>query len=114
MGTIHLEDGKSLMHEVEIKEGMCFDRGFLSGYFVDDTKRMESVMEDAYILLTDKILSSPRNDLLSTLEIIAKTRKPLLIICDDVKNDALSTLIMNKIRGADVVAVKAPGYGDRR
>jgi chaperonin GroEL len=114
-GMIHLEDGKGMTNEVEIKEGMCFDKGFLSGYFVDDTKRMESVLEDAYILLTDKILSSPRSDLLSTLEIIAKTRKPLLIICDDVKNDALSTLIMNKIRGVvEVVAVKAPGYGDRR
>jgi len=114
-GLISLEEGKSTTNELEITEGMGFDRGFISGYFVTNQERMEAVLENAYILLTDKKITLVKQDLLPTLELISKTNLPLLIISDNVQKEALATLIVNKIRGIlNVVAVRAPGFGDRR
>jgi chaperonin GroEL len=94
---------------------MGFDRGFISGYFVTNQERMETVLENPYILLTDKKITLVKQDLLPTLELISKTNQPLLIISDNVQKEALATLIVNKIRGIlNVVAVRAPGFGDRR
>jgi chaperonin GroEL len=94
---------------------MGFDRGFISGYFVTNQERMEAILENAYILLTDKKITLVKQDLLPTLEIVSKTNQPLLIISDNVQKEALATLIINKIRGIlNVVAVRAPGFGDRR
>jgi chaperonin GroEL len=114
-GLISLEEGKSTVTELEITEGMGFDRGFISGYFVTNTERMEVVLENPYILLTDKKITLVKSDLLPTLELVSKTSRPLLIISDSVEKEALATLIINKLRGIlNVVAVRAPGFGDRR
>ena len=100
--------------ELEFTEGMQFDKGYISPYFVTDPERMEAVLEDAYILLHGGKISSMA-DLLPLLEKVAQTKKPLLVIAEDVDGEALSTLVVNKIRGLlNVVAVKAPGFGDRR
>ena len=114
-GVITVEEGKSLTDELEVVEGMQFDRGYLSPYFVTDADKMEAVLEDAYILLYDKKISNMK-DLLPILEKIVQTgNKPLLIIAEDVEGEALATLVVNKLRGTlNVCAVKAPGFGDRR
>ncbi len=114
-GVITVEEGKSLTDELEVVEGMQFDRGYLSPYFVTDTDKMEAVLENAYILLYDKKISNMK-DLLPILEKIVQTgNKPLLIIAEDVEGEALATLVVNKLRGTlNVCAVKAPGFGDRR
>ena len=114
-GLISLEEGKSTVNELEITEGMAFDRGFISGYFVTNQERMEVVLDNAFILITDKKITLVKQDLLPTLELISKTNQPLLIISDNVEKEALATLIINKIRGIlNVVAVRAPGFADRR
>nr|YP_010596574.1 molecular chaperone GroEL [Chrysotila carterae]WAK83210.1 molecular chaperone GroEL [Chrysotila carterae] len=114
-GLISLEESKSTFTELEITEGMGFDRGFISGYFVTNTERMEVVLENPYILLTDKKITLVKQDLVPVLELVSKTNQPLLIICDNVEKEALATLIVNNLRGIlNVVAVRAPGFGDRR
>ncbi len=113
-GVITVEEAKGLETTLETVEGMQFDRGYLSPYFVTDPERMEAVLEDAYILIHDKKISSMK-DLLPILEKVAQTGKPLLIIAEDVEGEALATLVVNKLRGTlKVCAVKAPGFGDRR
>jgi chaperonin GroEL len=113
-GVITVEEAKGLETTLDLVEGMRFDRGYLSPYFVTDPERMECVYEDAYILIHEKKISSMK-DLLPVLENVAKTGKPLLIIAEEVEGEALATLVVNKIRGTlKVVAVKAPGFGDRR
>jgi|TARA_B110000971_G_scaffold221982_1_gene272189 chaperonin GroEL len=114
-GLISLEESKSTSTELEITEGMGFDRGFISGYFVTNTERMEIVLENPLVLLTDKKIRVIKEDLLPTLELVSKTNQSLLIISDTVEKEALATLIVNKLRGIlNVVAVRAPGFGDRR
>jgi len=113
-GVITVEESATMGLELEFTEGMQFDKGYISAYFITDQDRMEAVLEDAYILLHDGKISAMA-DLLPLLEKIAQTRKPLLIVAEDVDGEALSTLVVNKIRGLlNVVAVKAPGFGDRR
>ncbi|MCZ6489802.1 MAG: chaperonin GroEL [Acidobacteria bacterium] len=113
-GVITVEESKTMDTELEVVEGMQFDRGYLSPYFVTDSERMEAVLEDVRILIHEKKISSMK-DLLPLLEQIAKTGKPLLILSEDVDGEALATLVVNKLRGTlHVVAVKAPGFGDRR
>jgi len=113
-GVITVEEGKSLQTEVEWVEGMQFDRGYLSPYFVTNPQAMEAVLEDAYILIHEKKISSVK-DLVPVLEKVAQTGRPLLIIAEDVEGEALATLVINKLRGTfRCAAVKAPGYGDRR
>src|SRR3954466_15458643 len=113
-GVITVEEGKSLKTEVEWVEGMQFDRGYLSPYFVTNPTSMEAVLEDAYILIYEKKISSVK-DLVPVLEKVAQTGKPLLIIAEDIEGEALATLVINKLRGTfRCAAVKAPGYGDRR
>lgn len=113
-GVITVEEAKSLETTLEVVEGMQFDRGFLSPYFITDPERMECVLEDAYILLFEKKISAMR-DLLPILEKVAQRAKPLLIIAEDVEGEALATLVVNKIKGTlQCCAVKAPGYGERR
>jgi chaperonin GroEL len=113
-GVITVEEAKGLETTLDLVEGMRFDRGYLSPYFVTDPERMECVYEDAYLLIHEKKISSMK-DLLPVLENVAKTGKPLLIIAEEVEGEALATLVVNKIRGTlRVVAVKAPGFGDRR
>jgi chaperonin GroEL len=113
-GVITVEESKTLETQLDVVEGMQFDRGYLSPYFVTDPERMESVQENAYILIHEKKISSMK-DLLPLLEQIAKGGKPLLIIAEDVEGEALATLVVNKLRGTlQVSAVKAPGFGDRR
>jgi len=113
-GVITVEEAKGLETELEVVEGMQFDRGYLSPYFVTNTEKMETVMEDPFILIHDKKISNMK-DLLPILEQIAKMGKPLLIIAEDIEGEALATLVINKIRGTlNVAAVKAPGFGDRR
>jgi chaperonin GroEL len=114
-GVITVEESKTLAFETEYVEGMQFDRGYLSPYFVTDTHRMESVLEDPYILITDKKISAIA-DILPTLEkVIGTGKKELLIVAEDVDGEALATLVVNKLRGiVSVLAVKAPGFGDRR
>ena len=114
-GLITLEESKSASTELEITEGMGFDRGFISGYFVTNPERMEVVLENPYVLLTDKKITLIKQDLVPTLELVSKTNQPLLIISENVEKEALATLIVNKLRGIlNVVAVRAPGFGDRR
>jgi chaperonin GroEL len=114
-GLISLEESKSTSTELEITEGMGFDRGFISGYFVTNTERMEIILENPLVLITDKKIRVIKQDLLPTLELVSKTNQPLLIISDNVEKEALATLIVNKLRGIlNVVAVRAPGFGDRR
>jgi chaperonin GroEL len=113
-GVITVEEGKSLKTEVEWVEGMQFDRGYLSPYFVTNPGTMEAILEDAYILIHEKKISSVK-DLVPVLEKVAQTGKPLLIIAEEVEGEALATLVINKLRGTfRCAAVKAPGYGDRR
>jgi chaperonin GroEL len=113
-GVITVEESKTLETQLEVVEGMQFDRGYLSPYFVTDPERMEVALENAYILINEKKISSMK-DLLPLLEQIAKSSKPLLIIAEDVEGEALATLVVNKLRGTlQVAAVKAPGFGDRR
>jgi chaperonin GroEL len=113
-GVITVEDGKSLQNELDLVEGMQFDRGYLSPYFINSPEKQIAVLEDPYILLHDKKISSIR-ELLPILEQVAKAGKPLLIIAEEVEGEALATLVVNNIRGIlKTVAVKAPGFGDRR
>ena len=113
-GVITVEESRSLETLLEVVEGMQFDRGYLSPYFVTDAERMEAVLDNAVILLCEKKISSMK-DLLPLLEQVAKLGKPLLIIAEDVEGEALATLVVNKLRGTlNVCAVKAPGFGDRR
>jgi chaperonin GroEL len=113
-GVITVEEAKGLETTLDLVEGMRFDRGYLSPYFVTDPERMECVYEDVYLLINEKKISSMK-DLLPVLENVAKTGKPLLIIAEEVEGEALATLVVNKLRGTlKVVAVKAPGFGDRR
>jgi chaperonin GroEL len=113
-GVITVEDGKSLESELEVVEGMQFDRGYLSPYFVTDADRMEVVMEDPFILIYEKKISNMK-DLLPVLEQVARGGRPLLIIAEEVEGEALATLVVNKLRGTlNCAAVKAPGFGDRR
>ena len=113
-GVITVEESKTMETQLEVVEGMQFDRGYLSPYFVTDSERMEAVLEDVHILIHEKKISSMK-DLLPLLEQIAKTGKPLLITSEDVEGEALATLVVNKLRGTlHVAAVKAPGFGDRR
>jgi chaperonin GroEL len=113
-GVITVEEAKGLDTTLEVVEGMQFDRGYLSPYFVTDPERMEAKIEDAYVLIHEKKISSMK-DLLPILESIAKTGKPFLLVAEDVEGEALATLVVNKIRGTlACTAVKAPGFGDRR
>ena len=113
-GVITVEESKSLGTTLDVVEGMQFDRGYLSAYMVSDTEKMEAVMENPYILITDKKIASIQ-ELVPLLEQIMKQGRKLLIIAEDVEGEALATLVVNKLRGViDVVAVKAPGYGERR
>ncbi len=113
-GVITVEDGKSLNNELEVVEGMQFDRGYLSPYFVNNQQSMSAELDDPFILLFDKKISNVR-DLLPVLEAVAKAGKPLLIVAEEVEGEALATLVVNTIRGiVKVCAVKAPGFGDRR
>ena len=113
-GVITVDEGKSLQTEVEWVEGMQFDRGYLSPYFVSDSTSMECVMEDAFVLVFEKKITNIK-DMLPVLEQIVQQSKPLLIIAEDVEGEALATLVINRLRGTfNCCAVKAPGYGDRR
>jgi len=113
-GVITVEEAKSLETSLEVVEGMQFDRGYLSPYFVTDAERMEVVLENPYILVHEKKISNMK-DLLPVLELTAKSGRPLLVLAEDVDGEALATLVVNKIRGTlNVCAVKAPGFGDRR
>jgi chaperonin GroEL len=113
-GVITVEEAKGLETELDVVEGMQFDRGYLSPYFVTDPDRMECSYEEAYILIHEKKISSMK-DLLPVLEQVARSSKPLLIIAEDIEGEALATLVVNKIRGTlQCAAVKAPGFGDRR
>jgi chaperonin GroEL len=113
-GVITVEEAKTLTSELDVVEGMQFDRGYLSAYFVTDSERMEAVLNDPYILIHEKKISNMK-DLLPVLEQVAKQGKPLVIIAEDVDGEALATLVVNKLRGTlQVAAVKAPGFGDRR
>ena len=113
-GVITVEEGKSLVNELEVVEGMQFDKGFISPYFVTDVASMEAVMEDALVLLVEKKISSVR-DLVPLLEKIATSGKPLVIISEDVEGEALAALVINRLRGIlNVCAIKAPAFGDRR
>ncbi|MBP6006795.1 MAG: chaperonin GroEL [Rhodoferax sp.] len=113
-GVITVEDGKSLDSELEVVEGMQFDRGYLSPYFINNPEKQAALLDNPFVLLYDKKISNIR-DLLPTLEQVAKSGRPLLIIAEDVDGEALATLVVNTIRGIlKVVAVKAPGFGDRR
>ncbi len=113
-GVITVEEGKSLQTELDVVEGMQFDRGYLSPYFVTDPEAMECVLEEPLILLNEKKISNMK-DLLPVLEQVARQGRPLLIVAEDIEGEALATLVVNKIRGTiNVAAVKAPGFGDRR
>jgi chaperonin GroEL len=113
-GVITIEESKTAETELDVVEGMQFDRGYLSPYFITNSERMEAVLEDAYVLIYDKKISSMK-DMIGILEAVAKQGKPLLIIAEDVDGEALATLVVNKLRGTlNVCAVKAPGFGDRR
>src|SRR5437764_1079290 len=113
-GVITVEESKTMTTELQTVDGMQFDRGYLSPYFVSDAERMECVLEDSYILIHEKKISNMK-DLLPLLEQIARSGKPLLVIAVDVEGEALATLVVNKLRGTlQCAAVKAPGFGDRR
>jgi chaperonin GroEL len=113
-GVITVEESKSLDTELDVVEGMQFDKGYISPYFITDSDTMEAVLEDAYILIHEKKVSALK-DLLPVLEQVVQTGKPLLIIAEDVEGEALATMIVNKLRGTlNIAAVKAPGFGDRR
>ena len=113
-GVITVEEGKTIETDHEFVEGMQFDRGYLSPYFVTDPQKMECELEDPYILIYEKKISSNK-DLVPVLEKVLNTGKPILIIAEEVEGEALATLVINKLRGTfKCAAVKAPGYGDRR
>ncbi len=113
-GVITVEEGNSLENDLDVVEGMQFDRGYISPYFVNNQQNMAAELENPYLLLVDKKISNIR-DLLPTLEAVAKAGRPLLIIAEDVEGEALATLVVNNMRGiVKVSAVKAPGFGDRR
>ena len=113
-GVIQVEEARTLETTLDIVEGMQFDRGYLSPYFVTDPKRMECVLEDCLILVHEKKISNMK-DLLPVLEKVAQSGKPLVIVAEDIEGEALATLVVNKLRGTlKVVAIKAPGFGDRR
>lgn len=113
-GVISLEEGKSMNTELEITEGMRFDKGYISPYFATDPERMETIFEEPYILLTDKKIALVQ-DLVPVLEQVARSGRPLVIIAEDIEKEALATLVVNRLRGVlNVAAVKAPGFGDRR
>jgi len=113
-GVISLEEGKSMTTELEVTEGMRFDKGYISPYFATDTERMEAILDEPYILLTDKKITLIQ-DLVPVLEQVARAGKPLMIIAEDIEKEALATLVVNRLRGVlNVAAVKAPGFGDRR
>ena len=113
-GVISLEEGKSMTTELEITEGMRFDKGYISPYFATDPERMEAVADEPFILLTDKKIALVQ-DLVPVLEQVARAGKPLVIIAEDIEKEALATLVVNRLRGVlNVAAVKAPGFGDRR
>ncbi len=113
-GTITVEEAKTIETTLDVVEGMQFDKGYLSPYFITDTENMQCILEDAYILINEKKISN-LNDMLPILQSVAKTGKPLLIIAEDVEGEALATLVINKMRGIlNCAAVKAPGFGDRR
>jgi len=113
-GVISLEEGKSMTTELEVTEGMRFDKGYISPYFVTDTERMEAVLDEPHILLTDKKITLVQ-DLVPVLEQVARAGRPLVIIAEDIEKEALATLVVNRLRGVlNVAAVKAPGFGDRR
>jgi chaperonin GroEL len=113
-GVITVEESKGIENELSVVEGMQFDKGYASPYMITDRERMEAVLEDCYILITDKKISAVK-DLLPTLEKVVQASKPLLIIADEIENEALATIVVNKLRGTlNCVAVKAPGFGDRR
>jgi chaperonin GroEL len=112
--VITVEESKTIETQLEVVEGMQFDRGYVSPYFVTDPERMEAILKNPYILIYEKKISSLK-DLLPSLEQIARSNKPLLIIAEDVEGEALATLVVNKLRVMlQVCAVKAPGFGDRR
>src|SRR5213078_1546165 len=113
-GVITVEEAKTMQTELEVVEGMQFDRGYLSPYFVTNPDRMEAVLEDALVLIHEKKITALR-DLLPLLETVAREGKPLLIIAEDLEGEALATLVVNKLRGTlNACGVKAPGFGDRR
>jgi chaperonin GroEL len=113
-GVISLEEGKSMVTELEVTEGMRFDKGYISPYFATDTERMEAVLDEPYILLTDKKITLVQ-DLVPVLEQVARSGRPLLILAEDIEKEALATLVVNRLRGVlNVAAVEAPGFGDRR
>jgi chaperonin GroEL len=114
-GFLFLEEGKATGNELVITEGLGFEQGYISSYFVTDKEKMEVVLEKPFILLTDKKISSVKQHLLPTLELISKTGRPLLIVSDNVEKEALATLIINKVKGIlKVAAVRAMGFGERR
>nr|YP_010873269.1 60-kDa chaperonin [Nemalion vermiculare]WGV34315.1 60-kDa chaperonin [Nemalion vermiculare] len=114
-GIISLEEGKSTDTRLEITEGMCFEKGFISPYFVTDSSRMEVVQENPFILLTDRKITLVQQELVPILEQVAKSGRPLLLVCENIEKEALATIIVNKLRGViNIVAVRAPGFGDRR
>merc|ERR1712196_154233 len=113
-GVITVEEGKTLATELDVVEGMQFDRGYLSPYFITDADKMKVVMDDPYILLFEKKLANLQ-EMLPLLETVIQSGKPLLIIAEDVEGEALAALVVNKLRGGlKIAAVKAPGFGDRR
>ena len=113
-GTITVEEAKSIETSLDVVEGMQFDKGYLSPYFVTDANSMEAILEDPYILIFEKKISNLQ-DMLPLLQNVAKTGKPFMIIAEDIEGEALATLVVNKLRGTlNVCAVKAPGFGDRR
>merc|ERR1711977_818163 len=113
-GVITVEEAKSLATELDVVEGMQFDRGYLSPYFVTDAEKMRATLEEPYILLHEKKLSNLQ-DMLPILEKVVQSGRPLLIIAEDIEGEALATLVVNRLRGGlKVAAVKAPGFGDRR
>ena len=113
-GVITVEEAKGMESELDVVEGMQFDRGYLSPYFVTDPEKMEAVLSDAVILIYEKKITSMKS-LLPILEQVAKAGRPLFIIAEDIEGEALATLVVNRLRGtSNVVAVKAPGFGDRR
>jgi chaperonin GroEL len=113
-GVISLEEGKSMTTELEVTEGMRFDKGYISPYFATDTERMEAILDEPFILLTDKKITLVQ-DLVPVLEQVARSGRPLVIIAEDIEKEALATLVVNRLRGVlNVAAVKAPGFGDRR
>ncbi|GMA57712.1 hypothetical protein GCM10025858_22150 [Alicyclobacillus sacchari] len=113
-GVITVEESKGFTTELEVVEGMQFDRGYISPYMVTDTDKMEAVLDEPFILITDKKVSNIQ-EILPVLERVVQSGRPLLLIAEDVEGEALATLVVNKIRGTfNAVAVKAPGFGDRR